>query len=71
MVGRVGAIVVCFVDEKLVAICELLLVVPGLVVSRGGLMIGWVVAVGLLIALFWPLGQGGWSPLGGPRRHFC
>ena len=66
-----GAIVVCCVDEKLVAICELLSVVPGLVVSRGGLMIGWVVAVGLLIALFWPLVQDGRSPFDGPRWHFC
>ena len=58
-------------DVKLVAICELLLVVPGLVVGRGGLMIGWVVAVGLLIALFWPLALDGRSPSGGPWWHFC
>ena len=66
-----GAIVVCFVDGKLVAICELLSVVPGLVVSRGGLLIGWVVAVGLLIALFWPLALDGRSPSGGPRWYVC
>ena len=51
----VGAIVVCCVDNWLVAICELLSMVPGLVVRRGGLMIGSVADACFLIALFWPL----------------
>ena len=53
LLGRVADIVVGFVGARFVAICELLLGMPGLMVDRGRLMGGWVVA-------YWQIYSGRW-----------